>query len=74
MKTRVTKLLDICLQACIDFGVKKFNVNTEVRSAYMNALRTPKKDLIDVMSFARESMQVVVAEKMRIFGSAGKAY
>lgn len=62
------------VKACIDFGVRKFNVNTEVRSAYMNALRTPKRDLIDVMSFARESMQAVVAEKMRIFGSAGKAY
>ena len=74
MNTKVTKLLDICLQACIDFGVRKFNVNTEVRSAYMNALQTPKKDLIDVMSFARESMQAVVAKKMHIFGSARKAY
>lgn len=62
------------VKACIDFGVRKFNVNTEVRSAYMNALQTPKKDLIDVMSFARESMQAVVAEKMHIFGSVGKAY
>ncbi|KAH9321667.1 hypothetical protein KI387_016306, partial [Taxus chinensis] len=53
------------VKSCIDLGVRKFNVNTEVRSAYMNALRTPKKDLIDVMSFARESMQAVVAEKMR---------
>ena len=40
----------------------------------MNALQTPKKDLIDMMSFARESIQVVVAEKMHIFGSAGKEY
>ena len=40
----------------------------------MNALQTPKKDLIDVMSFERESMQAVVAEKMHIFGSTGKAY
>ena len=74
MNTKVIKLLDICLQACIDFGVMKFNVNTEFPSVYMNALQTPKKDLIDVMSFARESMQAVVAEKMHIFGSAGKAY
>jgi ketose-bisphosphate aldolase len=62
------------VKACIDFGVRKFNVNTEVRSAYMNAFRTPKKDLIDVMSFARGSMQVVVAEKMRIFGLAGMCH
>ena len=74
MKTKVTKLLDICLLACIDFRVRKFNVNTEVQSVYMNALQTPKKYLTDVMSFAKESMQAVVAEKMHIFGSAGKAY
>uniref|UniRef100_A0A0C9S8F2 TSA: Wollemia nobilis Ref_Wollemi_Transcript_4673_4554 transcribed RNA sequence n=1 Tax=Wollemia nobilis TaxID=56998 RepID=A0A0C9S8F2_9CONI len=61
------------VKACIEFGVRKFNVNTEVRSAYLNALRTFKKDLIDVMSFAKESMQSVVAEKMRMFASSGKA-
>eukprot|EP00252_Welwitschia_mirabilis_P022123 TRINITY_DN5892_c0_g1_i1.p1 TRINITY_DN5892_c0_g1~~TRINITY_DN5892_c0_g1_i1.p1 ORF type:complete len:1072 (-),score=299.13 TRINITY_DN5892_c0_g1_i1:548-3667(-) len=61
------------VKACIDLGVRKFNVNTEVRSAYIKALQTPRKDLLDIMSFAEKSMQTVVAEKMCLFGSAGKA-
>lgn len=60
-------------QACIDRGVRKFNVNTEVRGAYMQALGTAKKDLVDVMGSSVAAMQAVVAEKMKIFGSSGKA-
>ena len=61
-------------QECIKLGVRKFNVNTEVRSAYMAALKTTRNDLLDVMSSAKEAMQAVVAEKLRLFGSAGKAF
>lgn len=62
------------VKECIKLGVRKFNVNTEVRSAYMAALKTTRNDLLDVMSSAKEAMQAVVAEKLRLFGSAGKAF
>lgn len=40
----------------------------------MDALSSPnKKDLINVMASAKEAMKAVIAEKMRLFGSAGKA-
>lgn len=61
-------------QECIKLGVRKFNVNTEVRKAYMESLSSSKKDLILVMSSAKEAMKAVVAEKMLLFGSAGKAW
>lgn len=62
----------------IELGVRKFNVNTEVRSAYMDSLRrnlaaSEKADLLDVMQDAVTAMQAVVAEKLRLFGSAGRA-
>lgn len=61
-------------QGCIERGVTKFNVNTEVRKAYMDSLNTPSKDLVNVMASAKEAMKAVVAEKMCLFGSSGKAW
>nr|XP_048329007.1 uncharacterized protein LOC107418532 isoform X2 [Ziziphus jujuba var. spinosa] len=61
------------LKGCIELGVRKFNVNTEVRKAYMDSLSGPNKDLVHVMAAAKEAMKAVVAEKMHLFGSAGKA-
>ncbi|GAU16294.1 hypothetical protein TSUD_299260 [Trifolium subterraneum] len=61
------------VKECINLGVRKFNVNTEVRKAYMDSIITPKKDLVHVMASAKEAMKAVVAEKMHLFGSAGKA-
>lgn len=60
-------------QDCIKLGVRKFNVNTEVRKAYMDILSKPQTDLVHVMSAAKEAMKAVVADKMHLFGSAGKA-
>ncbi|KAJ4961675.1 hypothetical protein NE237_021585 [Protea cynaroides] len=62
------------IKECIELGVRKFNVNTEVRKAYMESLRSPAKDLIHVMASAKEAMKAVVAEKMHLFGSSGKAW
>ncbi|KAK1564366.1 hypothetical protein Q3G72_001683 [Acer saccharum] len=62
------------VKGCIERGVRKFNVNTEVRKAYMESLSSPKKDLVHVMASAKEAMKAVVAEKMHLFGSAGKAW
>ncbi|KAL6552846.1 hypothetical protein OROHE_008210 [Orobanche hederae] len=61
------------IEECVKRGVRKFNVNTEVRDAYMDSLKSIQKDLIHVMAFAKEAMKAVVAEKMHLFGSAGKA-
>ncbi|KAG9459202.1 hypothetical protein H6P81_003710 [Aristolochia fimbriata] len=61
------------IQECISLGVRKFNVNTEVRNAYLESLRIPKKDLVHVMASAKKAMKAVIVEKMRLFGSAGKA-
>lgn len=61
------------VKKCIELGVRKFNVNTEVRKAYMDSLSTPHKDLVHVMASAKEAMKAVVAEKMHLFGSAGRA-
>jgi tagatose 1,6-diphosphate aldolase GatY/KbaY len=61
----------------IAFGVRKFNVNTEVRQAYMSSLsdslgQTPQPDLTSVMGSAIEAMTAVVALKIQLFGSTNK--
>ncbi|KAI4351042.1 hypothetical protein L6164_005430 [Bauhinia variegata] len=61
------------IKECIELGVRKFNVNTEIRKAYMDSLSTPKKDLVHVMASSKEAMKAVVAEKMHLFGSARRA-
>ncbi|KAL1214324.1 putative 3-hydroxyisobutyrate dehydrogenase [Cardamine amara subsp. amara] len=62
------------IKECIENGVRKFNVNTEVRKAYMEALNSGKKtDLVDVMSTTKAAMKAVITDKIRLFGSAGKA-
>jgi tagatose 1,6-diphosphate aldolase GatY/KbaY len=58
--------------------VRKFNVNTEVREAYISTLRQSLQaakapDLVDLMHSAETAMRAVVAEKLRLFGSVGKA-
>ncbi|PSB18355.1 ketose-bisphosphate aldolase [Phormidesmis priestleyi ULC007] len=63
----------------IELGVCKFNVNTEVRQAYMETLQqglcsSSLKDLLDSMAATIEAMQSVVVEKLRLFGSSGKAH
>jgi tagatose 1,6-diphosphate aldolase GatY/KbaY len=66
------------ISQAITLGVRKFNVNTEVREAYLDALKlaldTPTApDLIDLMRRAVTAMQAVVAEKLGLFGSVGRA-
>lgn len=63
----------------IQLGVCKFNVNTEVRQAYLQALKmelcgnTPS-DLLDLAATAIEAMEAVITEKLELFGSVGKAH
>ncbi len=68
-------LPDAMVQRAIELGVCKFNVNTEVRDAYMNALRegldrSARPDLLDLLEHVTAAMQVVVSAKLRLFGSA----
>jgi tagatose 1,6-diphosphate aldolase GatY/KbaY len=71
-------LPEALVQRAIRLGVRKFNVNTEVREAYVATLRqrlqapqTP--DLLDLMQEVETAMQTVIAAKLRLFGSVGKA-
>jgi tagatose 1,6-diphosphate aldolase GatY/KbaY len=65
------------IRRTIELGVCKFNVNTEVREAYMGALSRSmtaqkKPDLLDVMKEGIASMEPVVCARLRDFGSSGK--
>jgi tagatose 1,6-diphosphate aldolase GatY/KbaY len=65
------------IERSIALGVCKFNVNTEVRAAYIAALRgqlagAGSPDLVDLLREAVGAMAAVVAEKIRLFGSAGR--
>jgi tagatose 1,6-diphosphate aldolase GatY/KbaY len=66
------------IQRSIELGVCKFNVNTEVRQRYLEFWREYGKadsqtDLLDCQKAATAAMQEIVAQKIRLFGSAGKA-
>lgn len=71
-------LPDDLVYRSIKLGIRKFNVNTEVRTAFLESLRaslagSQKVDLLDVIQTAVAAMQAVIAEKLRLFGSAGQA-
>lgn len=66
------------IQQSIDLGVCKFNVNSEVRKKYLQFWQEygqteSQSDLLDCQKAVTAAMQEVIAEKMRLFGSAGKA-
>src|SRR5574338_1182030 len=57
-------LSDILVHRSIDCGVRKFNVNTEVREAYLASLhasmhKDKKPDLVDILKDAVQAMQAV---------------
>lgn len=65
------------IEQCIACGVRKFNVNTEVRQAYVSSLaarlsETPQPDIAEIIGSAIDAMKSVVASKIRLFGSSGK--
>lgn len=71
-------LPDEMIRRSIESGVCKFNVNTEVRKAYLAALDKrfksgEKVELVDVMQLGIEAMQQAVSEKIKLFGSVGKS-
>jgi tagatose 1,6-diphosphate aldolase GatY/KbaY len=63
----------------IQLGVCKFNVNTEVRQAYVKDLSqslnaSSLRDLMEVMQSAIAAMQAVVTDKLTLFGSVNKQH
>jgi tagatose 1,6-diphosphate aldolase GatY/KbaY len=64
------------VRRAIELGVCKFNVNTELREAYLGALRehlAESPDLLALMHTATDAMKGVVRAKLQLFGSAGRA-
>lgn len=62
----------------IELGVCKFNVNSEVRKQYLQFWQEygqteSKMDLLDCQKAVTAEMENVIAEKLRLFGSVGKA-
>ncbi len=70
---------DESIRRSISLGVGKINVNTENQVAFTQRVRellAEKPDLVDPRKYlgpAREAIKEVVKEKMRLFGSSGKA-
>jgi fructose-bisphosphate aldolase class II len=69
---------DMIREAC-SIGVDKINIDTEVRDAFRQAVAgfvsyNPQEiDPRKILAPARDAMREVVARKMRLFGSAGRA-
>lgn len=66
------------IEQSIELGICKFNVNTEVRRAFLSALQReqaaqPNIDLVPLMQRAQDAMQAIIIEKMQLFGSVGRA-
>ncbi|MDH4146166.1 MAG: class II fructose-bisphosphate aldolase [Acidimicrobiia bacterium] len=70
-------LPDATVRRAIAAGVAKFNVNTEVRAAGLQAWREvladPAADLVDALRAARIAQRAVVRAKLALFGAAGRA-
>ncbi|WP_003542720.1 class II fructose-1,6-bisphosphate aldolase [Desulfotomaculum nigrificans] len=70
---------DEAIQEAIRLGVRKVNIDTNIREAFTNTCRevlgkNPKEiDPRKVLGPAREAATQVIREKIRVFGSAGKA-
>ena len=70
---------DEAIRKACQLGISKINIDTELRVAFTQAVRNVLEaapDEIDprkILGPAREAMQKVVQEKMRLFGSSGKA-
>lgn len=67
------------IQRAIALGVRKINIDTELRDVFVRTARQvmeEKPDEIDprkILGPAREQMKEKVKEKMRLFGSSGRA-
>lgn len=67
------------LEKAISLGICKINIDTDIRAAFARGVHEFIKkdpDNIDprkILSPAKDTMKQVIMEKMRVFGSAGRA-
>lgn len=67
------------LKKCIHYGISKINVGTDLRAAFVAGMRssllehTMSYDEREMLADARALIEKTVAERMTLFGSAGKA-
>ncbi len=66
------------IRRSIELGICKFNVNTEIRMAYIKSLRkttkqSKQRELLDVMNNAVIAMNEVISSNLQLFGSTQKA-
>jgi fructose/tagatose bisphosphate aldolase len=71
-------LPDHMITTAIELGISKFNVNTEIRSAYLDSIqatfrKNPTIELISLMQICIEAMVSPIKSKIRLFGSVDKA-
>ncbi|MGS0765830.1 class II fructose-1,6-bisphosphate aldolase [Syntrophomonas curvata] len=70
---------DQSIRRAIELGIRKVNIDTNIREAFVGEMRrvmAEKPDEIDprkILGPAREAAVAIIREKIRIFGSAGKA-
>ncbi len=70
---------DDAIREAIRLGVRKINIDTEIRLAFAGSVRRTLAhnegvyDPREILSPARRAMEEVVREKIRLFGSAGRA-
>ena len=70
---------DEAIREAVRLGVRKINIDTEIRLAFAGAVRTKLAedekvyDPREILGPARQAMEQVVREKIRLFGSAGRA-
>jgi len=72
-------ICDADIRKAISLGVNKINIDTDLRIAFTDAIKdalakNPEEfDLRKFCGSARDAVKAVVAAKMRLFGSSGKA-
>lgn len=70
---------DEAVRKAIELGVRKVNIDTNIREAFVGALRqviADKPDEIDprkLLGPARDATIEIIRDKIRVFGSSGKA-
>ena len=59
------------VEKCVDLGVRKFNVNTEVRTAYIEKIEDLTEyadtELTDIISDSINAMRDVISTKIKQF-------
>lgn len=70
---------DEALRKAVELGVRKINIDTNIREAFVKGVREvlaekPKEiDPRKILGPAKAEMKAIIREKIRLFGSSGKA-